>query len=142
MAKWNFQVSFSDFNSLVLLSTLLRWIIFGKFKFKYSEDKARQRFVKMTAAVMTQAVTQSFMTKLQATYKPQSSDDSFVYSKIESLLNVGIGLCLHQTTRSEKPNDMFDSLNLCINYDKVLDIKKDINNAILKKGSENNGVFN
>ena len=76
MAKWNFQVSFSDFNSLVLLSTLLRWIIFGKFKFKYSEDKARQRFVKMTAAVMTQAVTQSFMTKLQATYKPQSSDDS------------------------------------------------------------------
>ena len=33
-------------------------------------------------------------------------------------------------------------INLCINYDKVLDIKKDITNAILKKRSESNGVFN
>ena len=36
---------------------------------------------------------------------------------------------------------MFDNLNLCINYDKVLDTKKDVANAILEKRSENNGVF-
>ena len=48
---------------------------------------------------------------------------------------------LHQTTRSKKLIDIFDSLNLCINYDKVLDIKKDVANAILEKCSENNGVF-
>ena len=41
---------------------------------------------------ITQAVTQSFMTKRQVTYKSQSSDESFVYSKIEIPLNVGIGL--------------------------------------------------
>ena len=33
-------------------------------------------------------------------------------------------LYLHQTARNKKLIDMFDSLNLCINYDKVLDIKK------------------
>ena len=32
------------------------------------------------------------MTKRQATYKLQSSDGSFVYSKIETPLNVVIGL--------------------------------------------------
>ena len=52
-----------------------------------------------------------------------------------------MGLYLHQTTRTKKLIDMFDSLNLCINYDKVLDIKKGVANAILKKCSENNGVF-
>ena len=81
------------------------------------------------------------MNKLQATYKPLSSDDSFVYSRIETPLNVGIGLYLPQTTRSKKLIDMFDSLNLCINYGKVLDIKKDVANAILEKSGENNGVF-
>ena len=35
---------------------------------------------------------------------------------------------------------MSDNLNLCINYDKVLDTKKDVANAILGKRSENNGV--
>ena len=81
------------------------------------------------------------MNKLQATYKPLSSDDSFVYSRIETPLNVGIGLYLPQTTRSKKLIDMFDSLNLCINYDKVLDVKKDVANAILEKSGESNGVF-
>ena len=81
------------------------------------------------------------MSKLQATYKPQSSDDIFVYSRIETPLNMGIGLYLPQTTRSKKLIDMFDSLNLCTSYDKVLDIKKDVANAILEKSGENNGVF-
>ena len=100
MAKWNFQGSFSDFSSLVQLSTLLRWIILGPVN--APENKVRQRSVKKTVEFITQAVTQSFMTKRQATYKSQSSHDSFVYSKIETPLNVGIGLHLHQTTRSKK----------------------------------------
>ena len=36
---------------------------------------------------------------------------------------------------------MFDSLNLCINYVKVLDIKKDSACAVLEKRNESNGVF-
>ena len=62
-------------------------------------------------------------------------------SKIETPLNVGVGLYLHQTTRSKKFIDMFSSLNLSISYEKVINIKKDVANAILEKLIENNAVF-
>ena len=64
-----------------------------------------------------------------------------MYSKIETPLNVGVGLYLHQTTRSKKVIDMFSGLNLRISYEKVIDIKKDVANAILEKRDENNGVL-
>ena len=54
---------------------------------------------------------------------------------------MGIGLYLHHTTGSKKLVDLFDNLNLWINYDKVLDIKKDAGNVILEKSTENSGVF-
>ena len=44
MAKWNFQGLFRDFSSLVQLSTLLRWILFGPVD--APENKTRQRLVK------------------------------------------------------------------------------------------------
>ena len=48
---------------------------------------------------------------------------------------------MHQTKQSKKSTSMFGRLNLYINYDKVIDVKKDVANAILEKCSENNGVF-
>ena len=36
---------------------------------------------------------------------------------------------------------MFSGLNLSISYEKVIDIKKDVANAILEKRDENKGVF-
>ena len=62
-------------------------------------------------------------------------------SKIETPLNVGVGLYLHQTTRSKKLIDMFSGLNLSMSYEKVTDIKKDVANAIFEKRDESNGVF-
>ena len=49
MAKWNFQGLFRDFSSLVQLSSLLRWILFGPVN--APENNTRQRFVKKTADV-------------------------------------------------------------------------------------------
>ena len=43
--------------------------------------------------------------------------------------------------RSKKLIDMFSGLNLSISYEKVIDIKKDVANAVLEKRDENNGVF-
>ena len=70
-----------------------------------------------------------------------STERDSMYSKIETPLNVGVGLYLNQTTRSKKLIDMFSGLNLSISYEKVIDIKKDMANAILEKRDENNGVF-
>ena len=41
IAKWNFQSLFSNFSSLMQLSTLLQWIIFGPVN--ALENKAKQR---------------------------------------------------------------------------------------------------
>ena len=43
--------------------------------------------------------------------------------------------------RSKKLIDMFSGLNLSISYEKVIDIKKDVANAVLEKRDENNGAF-
>ena len=62
-------------------------------------------------------------------------------STVETPLNVGIGLYIHQRTRSKELIEVFSDLNLSINYDKVLSIKKDITSAVTKKMENNDGVF-
>ena len=85
---------------------------------------------------------QSFMSKRQVTFEPKTSvERDSMYFKIETPLKVGEGLYLHQTTRSKKLIDIFSGLNLSISYEKVIDIKKDVANAILEKRDENNGSF-
>ena len=102
---------------------------------------SKKNFIKKITDVVTQVVMQSFTSKRQVTYEPKTAERDSVYSKIETPLNVGVGLYLNQTTRSKKLIDMFSGLNLSISYDKVIDIKKDVANAILEKRDENNGVF-
>ena len=85
---------------------------------------------------------QSFMSKRQVTFEPKTSvERDSMYFKIETPLKVGEGLYLHQTTRSKKLINIFSGLNLSISYEKVIDIKKDVANAILEKRDENNGSF-
>ena len=85
---------------------------------------------------------QSFVSKRRVTYKPKTSvERDSMYPKIETPLNVSVGLYLHQIPRSRKLIDMFSGLNLSISYEKVTDIKKDVANAILEKRDENNGLF-
>ena len=140
MNKWKFSGSFSDFTAPTQFSTLIRWIVFGP---KCStENMSKKNFIKKITDVVTQVVIQSFMSKRQVTYDPKTSvERDSMYSKMETPLNVCVGLYLHQTTRSKKFIDMFSSLNLSISYEKVIDIKKDVANAILEKRDENNAVF-
>ena len=64
-----------------------------------------------------------------------------MYSKIETPLNVVVGLYLHQPTRSRKLIDMFSGLDLSISYEKVIDIKKNMANAFLEKRDEKNRLL-
>ena len=140
MNKWKFSGLFSDFTAPAQLSTLIRWIVFGPKC--ATENMSKKHFIKKITDVVTRVVMQSFMSKRQVTFEPKTSvERDSVYSKIETTLNVGVGLYFHQTTRSKKLIDMFSGLNLSIGYEKVTDIKKDVANAILEKRDENNGVF-
>ena len=60
---------------------------------------------------------------------------------IETSLNAGIGLYIHKRSCSTELVDIFSNLDLCVNYDKVLSIRNDIEKAVVKKMKTNNGVY-
>ena len=118
-----------------LLSTLLRWILVGPTD--CIENESRKLGVDQVTSVATQVVMQCVKSKKQISY--DSSHE--MSSTIETPLNVGIGLYIHQRTRSKELIDTFSNLNLSIKYDKVLSIKNDVANAVVEKMESNNGVF-
>ena len=63
-------------------------------------------------------------------------------SKIETLLNIGIGLYAFHTTRSKKFINFFSDLNVSANYNKSISIKKNIFDAVLEKNkTKNDSIF-
>ena len=54
-------------------------------------------------------------------------------SKIETPLNIGIGLYAFHTTRSKKLINFLSDLNVSANYNKIINIKKNIFDAVLEK---------
>ena len=102
----------------------------------------KKNLFKNITDVVTQVVMESFISKRDITYELKTSiEKDSVYSKIEATLNDGVVLYLHQATRSKKLNDEFSGLNMGINYEKVINVKKDVANVILETRDENNGVF-
>ena len=71
----------------------------------------------------------------------QQNPESFVYNKIETPLNIGLGLYMYHVSRIKKLVNFLSDLKLGANYQKVIDIKKDIVQAVLERKKANNGVF-
>ena len=70
-------------------------------------------------------------------HNPESS----LFSKVETLLNIGLGLYTYYVSRSKKLVNFISDLNLGADYQKIVNIKKGIVQAVLEKKKENNGVF-
>ena len=84
-----------------------------------TEGMPKKNIIKMISDIFTLVVMQSFFCKRQVTYEPKTSvERESMYSLIETPLNVGVRLYLHQTTRSKKLIDMFSGLNLRISYER------------------------
>ena len=64
-----------------------------------------------------------------------------LYSKIETPLNVGLGLYVYHITRSKKLINVLSDLNVGINYHKIINIKKSIVDVVLAKRTENSRSF-
>ena len=64
-----------------------------------------------------------------------------MYSKIETPLNIRLGLHVYHITRSKELINFLSDLNVGVNYHKTTNIKKSIVDAALAKRTENNGVF-
>ena len=66
--------------------------------------------------------------------------DSLFYSRLETPLNIGLGLYFYHVSQSKKLINILADLNLGVNYQKIVNVKKGIVQAILQK-KEENGVF-
>ena len=97
--KWKFKGSFQSFTYPPLLTTLMKWIMIGA---KDNIDNENRRAgVDRSISVATQLILQSTKTKRQVRYIP-TSDNTEMSSVIETPLNVGLGMFVHQKTRSKE----------------------------------------
>ena len=86
---------------------------------------------------VTQLVSQNMKTNRQVNYDQQNKS----YNKMETPLSIGTSLFLYHNTRSLKLVDFISDLNIGVNYDKVIYIKRDIVSPIQEQLYKNNDVF-
>ena len=73
----------------------------------------------------------------QINYKQQNRS----YNKIETPLSTGISMFIYHNTRSKKLINFISDLNIEVNNEKVISIKKAIASSIQHQRNKRNGVF-
>ena len=86
-------------------------------------------------------IIQLFKTRRQVNYQAVEESNRGMYQNIETPLSVGLGLYIHQRTRSKELLDMFSEMNLSISSKKVACIKRDIETAVREKVHDSDGIF-
>ena len=92
-------------------------------------------------SIVTQMIIQLFKTRRQVNYQAVEESNRGMYQNIETPLSVGLGLYIHQRTRSKELLDMFSEMNLSISSKKVACIKRDIETAVKEKVHDSDGIF-
>ena len=140
-AMWKIAKSNYSFKSPVILSTFIKWVIAGPRNDKKDDDvRNYQHQVDKITSILTKLVPQSFKSDRQIRYQSKSN---IIQSgvTIETPLSVGVGLYVYHNTRSKKLINFLADLNIGINYKKVINLKKDIANAIKQQRLATDGVF-
>lgn len=125
--KWRYNGTFEDFETLIQLATLIRWILVGPYvTFDYqlgvkSVDKMRE--------VISQLVLQSFKTNKEENYAPHT-DNNCIMSNTP--LSTGLDLYMHKKTRCEEFVNTLYNLNLWASYNKLSKIKYDVAREVEK----------
>ena len=63
----------------------------------------------------------------------QPNPDSLFYSRLETPLNIRLGLYFYHVSRSKKLINFLADLNLGVNYQKIVNVKKGIVQAVPQK---------
>ena len=137
--SWQFEGDFSTYPMSALLLTFMKWILLGpttNFDINANKTLVVENLIKTT----TQFVSQNVKAVKQSQYYIETSSKT-LYSKIETPLNVGLGLYVYHIRRSKKLTNFLLDLYVGVNYHKIVDIKKSFVDAVLAKNTENNGVF-
>ena len=124
-----------DYTVPPLLWSFLKWVLIGPLT--EIQNSGRREKLDVLVGKVTQLVYQHVKTNRQVNYDQQDKN----YNKIETPLSIGTSLFLYRNTRSKKLVDFISDLNIGVNYDKVISIKKDIASSIPKQNDKNNSVF-
>ena len=137
--SWQFEGDFSTYPMSALLLTFMKWILLGpttNFDINANKTLIFENLIK----TITQFVSQNVKACKQSQYHIETSSKT-LYSKIETPLNVGLGLYVYHIRRNKKLTNFLLDLYVGANYHKIVDIKKSFVDAVLAKNTENNGVF-
>ena len=76
-------------------------------------------------------------------YKPQENvtRNCEISCTVETPLNIGNGIYIHQKTKCRELIDILSDLNISIDYDKLLNIKSQLADTVLTEINNNDGVF-
>ena len=130
--KWEFtgNISEKDYEQLPNeLVMFLRWVLQGTSKLHSNHEEIE---IDKSSRTIAQHIMYSYKTIDQMRYKQTHPSVSSRLQK-ESPLQVGLGLAVHQYTRSKTLIDMFHDLNLAVNYSRVLQIETQLANSVIVK---------
>ena len=124
-----------------MLNKLVQWILIGPRE--NIQNISRRDSAENVTSIVTQKIYQSFKVRRQVNYEPKTETSTVITSNIETPLNVGLGLGLdvHQKTRSKNLRNFLPDLNLSVNYDKVCNIKCNLAKSVIERSKENPGVY-
>ena len=117
----------------------MQWILIGPRE--NIQKISRRDSAENVTSIVKQMIYQSFNTRRQVNYESKMETSRLMTSNIEKPLNVGLGLYVHQKTRSKNLCNFLSDLDLSVNYDKVCNIKSNLAKSVIKRTKENGGVY-
>ena len=136
---WKFKRTFQTFTLPLLLNKLEQWILIDSRQ--NIQNISRRDSAENVTSIVTQMIYQSFKTRRQVNYEPKTETSRVMTSNIETPLNVGLGLYVHQKAHSKNLCNFLPDLNLSVNYDKKFQIKSNITKSVIRRTKENGGVY-
>ena len=109
--NWKFEGDFENFELSNIFITFIRWLLVGP---KLISEGQNEKDVSLLVSNMSQILYSGVKSKCQAEYKHQRK----FYKTRETPFSVGLGLYIHNRTRSRELLDCLSSLNLSISYEK------------------------
>ena len=97
--RWKFKGAFQTFTLPPLLNKLVQWILIGPRK--NIQNISLRDSAENVTSIVTQMIYQSFKTRRQVNSEPKTETSTVMTSNIETPLNIGLGLYVHQKTRSK-----------------------------------------
>ena len=96
---WKFKRTFQTFTLPLLLNKLEQWILIDSRQ--NTQNISCRDSAENVTSIVTQMIYQSFKTRRQVKYEPKVETSGAMTSNIETPFSVGLGLYLHQKTRSK-----------------------------------------